>query len=120
MKSSSNHLAAWLLSFCLITGVHAAVIEEDKPCEHPLEGYFVLEFPFEPDSDTVTASDQVASLAQFLIESPIYSATLLGHSDRRGVDENNETLAERRANAAAYILAMLGVPTAQLTPVGCP
>lgn len=61
--------------------------------------------------------DVIEAHAQFLLENPSVQVIVEGHTDARGTPEYNISLGERRANAIAKYLQVMGVPVTQITLV---
>ncbi|MEP7157786.1 MAG: right-handed parallel beta-helix repeat-containing protein [Chloroflexota bacterium] len=56
--------------------------------------------------------------ASFLNANPLVHADVVGHTDRVGTPESNQTLSEARANLVSAYLQSKGVPLSQLTVAG--
>ena len=84
----------------------------------PVTMNFTLHFNTE-SADLGTADDaEVEGFATFLKESPAYNVTLTGHADSRGTEAYNQTLSEKRADAAKAALVGKGVEDARITTAG--
>ena len=56
-------------------------------------------------------------MSQYIKTNPTFNLTIGGHSDERGSDEYNRSLAERRALSVKQALLDLGVSTQRLNTV---
>lgn len=74
---------------------------------------------FDYDDYTIKAQyqDLLKQDYEFLKSSPQVKATLTGHGDERGSAEYNLALGQKRAEAVAQALRVLGVPEAQMEAV---
>jgi outer membrane protein OmpA-like peptidoglycan-associated protein len=75
---------------------------------------------FDALDSTLTPDDEfiLDGFAEFLLNNPAASATIVGHTDTVGDDVPNQTLSENRANAVEAYLLGKGVPGSQLTASG--
>ena len=64
----------------------------------------------------VTARDPLANLGAWLGAHPDVSATIDGHADASGSEDDNLRLSRQRSNAVAVVLEHAGAPHAKLTP----
>lgn len=75
---------------------------------------------FDYDSDVIksTAASNLRSLAQSLDKYPNTDLVIVGHTDNQGADAYNQSLSERRANAARAYLISQGVSSARVRTAG--
>jgi peptidoglycan-associated lipoprotein len=74
---------------------------------------------FDFDSSTVHDEDRaiIQAHANYLAQHPTVKVTLEGHTDERGSREYNIGLGERRANAVAEMMKLMGVSAQQINTV---
>jgi peptidoglycan-associated lipoprotein len=74
---------------------------------------------FDFDSSTVHDEDRaiIQAHADYLTQHPAVKVTLEGHTDERGSREYNIGLGERRANAVAEMMKLMGVSAQQISTV---
>jgi len=74
---------------------------------------------FDFDSSTLDDEDRaiIQAHADYLVQHPTVKVTLEGHTDERGSREYNIGLGERRANAVAEVMKLMGVPGQQISTV---
>jgi peptidoglycan-associated lipoprotein len=74
---------------------------------------------FDFDSSTVHDEDRaiIQAHADYLSQNPNVKVTLEGHTDERGSREYNIGLGERRANAVAEMMKLMGVSAQQISTV---
>jgi outer membrane protein OmpA-like peptidoglycan-associated protein len=77
-----------------------------------------LLFPFNSTDLLPAGRDNLRNLAESLRENPETEVLVVGHTDAVGSDAYNQTLSERRASAAAEILASFGVPRDRIRTAG--
>ena len=74
---------------------------------------------FDFDSSTINDEDRaiIQAHADYLVQHPTVKVTLEGHTDERGSREYNIGLGERRANAVAEMMKLMGVSGQQISTV---
>src|SRR5690606_21598287 len=75
-------------------------------------------FDFDRSDLTPLAERSLEVLAEILINYPGYNVRLVGHTDALGSDAYNQTLSERRADAARTYLMMSGVRPSRIVAWG--
>jgi outer membrane protein OmpA-like peptidoglycan-associated protein len=65
-----------------------------------------------------TSASDLQKLAEYLIKNDSLTATIYGHTDSIGKDEDNMLLSQRRAESVRRFLTSLGVDGKRLEPVG--
>ncbi|MBL7650174.1 MAG: OmpA family protein [Candidatus Hydrogenedentes bacterium] len=76
-----------------------------------------VRFAFDQDQLTHEAQQSLQHLARVLRKHPNVKITVAGNCDERGTEEYNFLLAQRRAEAAAHYLWVLGVRERQLETI---
>lgn len=77
-----------------------------------------LLFPYDSSDLLPAGRENLRNLANSLREYPETEVLIVGHTDLRGSAQYNQGLSERRANAAAEVLASYGVPRARIRTAG--
>ena len=77
-----------------------------------------LLFDFDSDRIKPTAASNLTSLANSLKEYPSTEVVIVGHTDAQGTFEYNQSLSERRAQAAANYIVSQGVARARIRARG--
>jgi outer membrane protein OmpA-like peptidoglycan-associated protein len=77
-----------------------------------------LLFPYDSDQMLPAGRDNLNNLAQSLQRYPETEVLVIGHTDADGADAYNQGLSERRASAAADLLASFGTPRDRVTTMG--
>jgi peptidoglycan-associated lipoprotein len=74
-------------------------------------------FAFDRSDISPEARQILERQAQWLQRYPNVNVQIQGHCDKRGTEEYNLALGERRANAVKQVLVALGVPAARITTI---
>lgn len=74
-------------------------------------------FNFDDTAINSEFAEMLGAHAAYLLNNPDAIVTIEGHADERGTPEYNIALGERRANAVATYLEVLGVPASQISVV---
>lgn len=77
-----------------------------------------LLFPFDSDQMLPAGRENLNNLALSLQRYPETEVLIIGHTDSDGADSYNQGLSERRANAAANLLASFGTPRDRVRTMG--
>jgi outer membrane protein OmpA-like peptidoglycan-associated protein len=77
-----------------------------------------LLFPFDSSDLLPAGRENLRNLANSLREHPETEVLIVGHTDMQGRADYNQRLSERRAAAAADVLASHGVPRTRIRTVG--
>ena len=77
----------------------------------------VVYFAFDRSSIGSSQRPKVETAADFLKEHSNYTVTIEGHCDKRGSDEYNRALGERRALAVKDYLTSLGIDSSKINTV---
>lgn len=77
-----------------------------------------LLYPYDSADLLPAGRDNLRNLAESLSANPDTEVLIVGHTDDRGSDSYNQSLSERRATAAADILASNGVPRDRVRTAG--
>ena len=77
-----------------------------------------LLYDFDSDQIRTEAGNNLKSLAASLGQYPETSLLIVGHTDSQGTDEYNQSLSQRRANAASTYLVVQGVSATRLRTLG--
>jgi peptidoglycan-associated lipoprotein len=99
-----------------------AVLKEDKIDQkllseiRPFESTSIY-FDFDKSALRPDAQSTLKRLAEWLQANPQYSVQIEGHSDEKGPDGYNLTLAETRATAAEKYLQMLGIDEKRISTI---
>jgi outer membrane protein OmpA-like peptidoglycan-associated protein len=75
-------------------------------------------FGFDSSELQTAARENLMTLSRSLEEYPNTDVTIVGHTDSTGSDAYNQSLSERRADAAASYLVQQGVPRGRITSEG--
>lgn len=119
MESNKGQVATDAMDATLVTplgGAQGDLTPEQVRNNELRQSHTVL---FEYDNFSVLPQyeDVLEAHAQFLLENPTVQVIVEGHTDARGTPEYNISLGERRANAIATYLQVMGVPVAQISLV---
>jgi outer membrane protein OmpA-like peptidoglycan-associated protein len=100
-----------------LAGVEAANVQRNA---NLLAVTFKSDFLFDVDSAQLKAGayDEIARVAQVLVQYPQTSIMIAGHTDSSGTEAHNQQLSERRAQVVKNALAGQGVNPARMTPIG--
>lgn len=100
-----------------LAGVEAANIQRNADV---LAVTFKADMLFDFDSSTLKAGayDEIARVAQVLVQYPQTNITIAGHTDSKGTETYNQQLSERRAQVVKNALAGQGVNPGRLIAVG--
>lgn len=77
-----------------------------------------LLFPYDSDQMLPAGRENLNNLALSLQRYPETEVLIIGHTDADGSDAYNQALSERRANAAANLLASYGTPRDRIRTMG--
>jgi outer membrane protein OmpA-like peptidoglycan-associated protein len=77
-----------------------------------------LLYPYDSADLLPAGRDNLRNLAASLSQYPETEVLIVGHTDLRGGAAYNQSLSERRASAAANVLASFGVPRARIQTAG--
>jgi outer membrane protein OmpA-like peptidoglycan-associated protein len=100
-----------------LAGVEAANVQRNADV---LAITFKADMLFDFDSSTLKAGayDEIARVAQVLVQYPQTNITIAGHTDNKGTETYNQQLSERRAQVVKNALAGQGVNPGRLSVVG--
>ncbi|HEX9873016.1 MAG TPA: OmpA family protein [Deferrimonas sp.] len=100
-----------------LAGVEAANVQRNADV---LAVTFKADMLFDFDSSTLKAGayDEIARVAQVLVQYPQTAITIAGHTDSKGTEAYNQQLSERRAQVVKNALAGQGVNPGRLSVVG--
>ncbi|CAN5710716.1 OmpA family protein [soil metagenome] len=77
-----------------------------------------LLYPYDSADLLPAGRENLRNLAESLRQYPETEVLIVGHTDLRGGAAYNQSLSERRASAAANVLASFGVPRARIQTAG--
>lgn len=77
-----------------------------------------LLYPYDSADLLPAGRENLRNLAASLSQYPETEVLIVGHTDLRGAAAYNQSLSERRASAAANVLASFGVPRARIQTAG--